>query len=64
MAALTFVVSRESIMSYGLNATPEIIVVSPEGIVRRVWKGTLTGRNHDEVERFFDARIPESPQVQ
>jgi len=55
----TFVVSADSIRLFNLGTTPETIVISPDGLVQGVWRGTFSGIIHDEVERFFNVRIPE-----
>jgi peroxiredoxin len=44
----------------GLNmsATPQTIVIGPDGRVKKAWAGALLGKNLEEAEKFFDVRLP------
>jgi len=45
-------------MVYHLGATPQTILVSPEGAVLRVWGGAYQGDLAREIESFFHVRLP------
>jgi peroxiredoxin len=51
-------VSDELIKTYKLGATPQTLVISPEGRVLRNWRGAYTGDKVASIEAFFSARIP------
>src|ERR1044071_2194113 len=44
----------------GLNtlSTPQMAVVAPDGRVAKVWVGALAGSSQEEVERYFNVRLP------
>lgn len=45
--------SRSMIETYHLGATPESIVISPDGLVLGDWKGAYVGSTKAALERFF-----------
>lgn len=44
-----------------LTATPQTIVIGPDGRVGKVWMGALQGSAQAEVESFFKVRLPGLP---
>ncbi len=46
----------------GVTATPQTIVVGPDGVVRRAWLGAYTPEIKHEVETFFGMSLPISVQ--
>jgi len=51
-------VDPESQKKYGLGATPQTLVVSPDGLVQAVWMGAYGTRLRPEIERFFSISLP------
>lgn len=45
-------------LTYKLGATPQTIVVSPEGKVIKNWMGAYSGDKAREVEEYFNVRLP------
>lgn len=41
-----------------LSITPETIVISPDGIVQKVWLGAYLGENAKSVEKMFGVKLP------
>jgi hypothetical protein len=50
--------SPDTVVSYGLGATPETMVISPEGVLMKRWAGAYQGDVKREVEQFFHAVLP------
>jgi hypothetical protein len=48
----------ESVQMLGLGATPQTIVVSPDGRVLKNWVGAYGASVQPEVEEFFNVRLP------
>ena len=44
--------------AYGLGATPNLILLSSDGFIKRVWAGALRGRQKDSLESFLRVRLP------
>jgi len=42
----------------GLGGTPQTIVISPEGLVLKNWKGAYAERVQTELEGYFQIRLP------
>jgi peroxiredoxin len=38
--------------------TPQMIVVGPDGRVKKAWNGALSGERLEEAEKFFDLDLP------
>ncbi len=49
--------SEETIRNFRLGATPETIIVSPEGVIQKAWLGVFTGRTLDEIEKTFGIEL-------
>jgi peroxiredoxin len=49
---------EETIWSLGLGATPQTIVVSPEGKILKVWPGAYVEDLRPEVEAYFGIQLP------
>ena len=45
-------------ITYKLGGTPQTIVVSKEGKVLKSWMGAYTGAAAEEIEEYFDTRLP------
>jgi hypothetical protein len=50
--------AKQMIERLKLYATPQLIVVGPDGVVRRDWSGALNGARKAEVEQFFGVLLP------
>lgn len=50
--------SGKLIEQLGFSETPQLIVVSPEGKVLKSWTGAFVADVAQDVERFFDVRLP------
>jgi peroxiredoxin len=50
--------SRETRVAYGLGNTPQTIVVSPDGRVLKNWPGAYSKEVAQQVEEFFNVRLP------
>jgi peroxiredoxin len=50
--------SRETRVSYKLGSTPQTIVVSPDGQVLKNWSGAYSKEVAQQVEEFFNVRLP------
>jgi thioredoxin-related protein len=50
--------ASDSIHSLGLGATPQTIVISPEGRILKNWTGAYIERVRPEVEAYFGIRLP------
>jgi peroxiredoxin len=50
--------SAEAVAAYKMEITPQTIVLSRDGRVERVWQGAYVGRQKEEIERYFDVRLP------
>ena|ERR1035437_5311408 len=50
--------SSEFVHSLGLNATPQLLVISPEGKVIENWIGAWDTEQQKEIETFFHVRLP------
>lgn len=44
--------------AYGLQGTPQTLVVGGDGVVEKVWLGAFHGEQQAEAERFFDTELP------
>ncbi|GEM_PF-1051350 len=55
---LVFDVSPGVLSDYQLTATPQTIVVSPEGKVLKVWQGAYQTDSQREIERFLGVQLP------
>jgi peroxiredoxin len=51
-------VAAEAMTSLGLGATPQTIVISPEGRVLKNWSGAYSERTLSEIEEYFQTRLP------
>jgi hypothetical protein len=60
----TYIATSETARTLKLGITPETIVVSPQGVVERVWPGAYTGPVKKDVEVFFDVELPEIADAQ
>ncbi|HLH43811.1 MAG TPA: hypothetical protein VKV74_12530 [Bryobacteraceae bacterium] len=40
------------------RATPQLVLVGADGVVKKVWEGALSGKSQSEVEGFFHVRLP------
>ena len=50
--------SDKTRQAYRLGSTPQLIVVSREGRVQKVWTGAFAGRIEREIESFFGVDVP------
>jgi peroxiredoxin len=50
--------ARETIEAYRLGSTPQTIVVGSNGTVIRNWIGAYRGDVQEDVERFFNVKLP------
>lgn len=50
--------SPQVVVSYRLGGTPQTILVSDEGKLLREWKGAFMGVTKDEIEKYFDVKLP------
>jgi thioredoxin-related protein len=50
--------AEEAMRDYKFASTPQTIVVSPEGKVLQNWVGAYSGRQQDEVEKYFGVHLP------
>lgn len=50
--------SFEAHNAYGLGATPQTIVVRPDGVIVKNWKGAYTGRLLEEVSSTLGVQLP------
>lgn len=50
--------TSKTIDSLGLGGTPQTIVISPEGLVLKNWKGAYAELTQPEVEAYFGIRLP------
>jgi hypothetical protein len=50
--------SRETRVAYGLGGTPQTIVVSSDGRVLKNWPGAYSNDVAQQVEEFFNVRLP------
>jgi len=59
---LVFPVFAEPVAAQGgafaYSGTPETLVISPNGTVKRVWRGAFTGSVKSEVESYLGLRLP------
>jgi len=53
--------TSKTIDSLGLGGTPQTIVISPEGLVLKNWKGAYAELTQPEVEAYFGLRLPGLP---
>jgi hypothetical protein len=53
--------TSKTIDSLGLGGTPQTIVISPEGLVLKNWKGAYAELTQPEVEAYFGIRLPGLP---
>lgn len=44
--------------SYGLGATPNLILLSAEGVVLKVWSGAMVKSHKSSVEDYFGVTLP------
>ena len=51
--------SEDARHAYRMGATPQTIVVSPEGVVVATWNGAYVGKRKEQVEQFFGVRLTE-----
>lgn len=51
-------ISENSRQHFGLSATPQTVVVSPEGIISHVWSGAYTARPKRQLEELFAISLP------
>jgi peroxiredoxin len=49
----------KSVRALRLNATPETIVVSPSGIIQKVWLGAYSKKVRKDVEATFGVKLPD-----
>jgi peroxiredoxin len=49
----------DAVAAYRLDATPQTILLSPDGRVERVWQGAYAGRQHASIQAYFDVELPE-----
>lgn len=54
-----YFLSRQAASQLGFSATPQTLVLSRQGVVRRIWRGAFTGANLSDVENFFGVRLPD-----
>lgn len=47
-----------ALLSLKISGTPQTVVVSTQGQVVRAWTGAFDGRVADDVEAFFNIRLP------
>jgi peroxiredoxin len=45
-------------VAYGLGPTPTTIVISPDGVVLKVWQGAYGGALEQQVASFFSVSLP------
>jgi hypothetical protein len=50
--------SEKTRQAYRLGSTPQLIVVSRDGRVQKVWTGAFAGRIEQEIESFFGVDVP------
>jgi thioredoxin-related protein len=48
----------DSVHALGLRSTPQMIVISSEGVVLRNWVGVFADRSQREVETYFGVQLP------
>src|SRR5215203_4306598 len=46
------------IQQYKLGGTPQTIVVSPQGVVMKIWSGAFADETLKDVESYFQVRLP------
>lgn len=51
-------VAEEAMTALHLGATPQTIVISPEGRVLKNWSGAYNERTRAEIEEYFQTRLP------
>lgn len=44
--------------AYGLGPTPQTLVISPEGKVLKSWVGAYARRTQEDIERYFNVKLP------
>lgn len=52
------VLDSETIKAFGLGATPQTIVISPDGKVLKNWTGAYREQSQREVEEYFHLSLP------
>lgn len=57
-SAMVVTPDARTVTAYKLTGTPETILVSPAGIVLRVWKGAYADSSKREVEEYFQVKLP------
>jgi len=50
--------SQDQIRQLHLDGTPETIVVNSTGRVERSWEGAYQSNNQQEIEKFFQVKLP------
>jgi len=53
-----YVASPVSVPGLDLQTTPQTLVVSPSGVVQKVWLGAFDGARKHEIESFFQIDLP------
>jgi peroxiredoxin len=51
-------ISSETLLNYKFGATPQTVVVSPDGKIEKVWKGAYSGNIQSEIEDYFRIKLP------
>lgn len=51
-------VDRDTLATYKFSATPQTVVVSPEGLVVASWMGAYQQRQAEAIAEFFDVTMP------
>jgi len=44
--------------AYGLAATPETLLVSPDGTIKKIWQGAYSPAMVSEINYIFDVKLP------
>jgi len=53
-----YVAGSRGLPNLDLSATPQTVVVRPDGVVDEAWVGALSAERRDEAERFFGLKLP------
>lgn len=52
--------SKATLSAYKLRGTPQTFVISGDGHVVRNWQGAYSGETLEQLEQFFNIKLPES----
>jgi peroxiredoxin len=53
-----YVATKKAAMQLGLSATPSTIIIAPNGVVRKFWRGIYRGKVGEEVAQLLNVRLP------